>query len=143
MSPAVRNILLVGAVHVAIVASVGAKFAIDRAQLPRAWVRAYATGPTFTMHGRYLSLRLDPAIRLNPVNTGSDDTPDDAPRSGRPGRLSTPAIVFFVPEGAVDPSRREPGEELWVEVTVPRRGPPRPIRLGVKKDGVLTPLELQ
>jgi hypothetical protein len=37
---------------------------------------------------------------------------------------------------------RAPGEELWVEVTLPRRGPPRPIRLAVKKDGVLTPLDL-
>jgi len=34
-------------------------------------------------------------------------------------------------------------EELWVEVTVPRRGPPRPLRLGVKKDGTLTPLDLR
>jgi len=25
-------------------------------------------------------------------------------------------------------------------VTIPRRGAPRPIRLGVKKDGVITPL---
>jgi hypothetical protein len=41
-----------------------------------------------------------------------------------------------------DPSRREPDEELWVEVTVPARGAPRPIRLGVKKNGVVTPLEL-
>jgi hypothetical protein len=38
-----------------------------------------------------------------------------------------------------DPSIRAPGEELWVEVTLPRRGPPRPIRLGVKKDGVMIP----
>jgi hypothetical protein len=30
--------------------------------------------------------------------------------------------------------------EVWAEVTLPRRGPPRPIRLGIKKDGVVTPL---
>jgi hypothetical protein len=41
-----------------------------------------------------------------------------------------------------DPSVLEAGEELWVEVTLPRSGAPRPIRLGVRKDGVLTPLAL-
>jgi hypothetical protein len=50
-------------------------------------------------------------------------------------------VAFFIPEHATDPSRRRNEEELWVEVTVPRRGPPRPIRLGLKKGDVLTPLE--
>jgi hypothetical protein len=49
-------------------------------------------------------------------------------------------LAYFIPEHVPDPSRRPAGEELWVEVTVPRAGAPRPIRLGVKKDGVLTPL---
>ncbi len=44
-------------------------------------------------------------------------------------------VPFFIPEHVPDPSRRAPGEELWVEVTIPRKGPPRPIRLGVRKDG--------
>jgi len=48
--------------------------------------------------------------------------------------------VFFIPEHLPDPSRRPAGEELWIEATVPRKGPPRPLRLGVKKDDVLTPL---
>ncbi len=53
-------------------------------------------------------------------------------------------VAFFIPEHVPDPSRREPGEELWVEVTIPRKGPPRPIRLGVKKtDGPIVPLELR
>ena len=51
-------------------------------------------------------------------------------------------VAFFIPESVVDPSIRQAGEELWVEVTVPRRGSPRPIRLGVKRDGVLTPVVL-
>jgi hypothetical protein len=50
-------------------------------------------------------------------------------------------LAFFIPEHVPDPSFREPGEELWVEVTLPRRGAPRPIQLGVKKDGVLSPLK--
>ena len=50
-------------------------------------------------------------------------------------------LAYFIPDGIADPSRRAAGEELWVEVTIPRRGAPRPIRLGVKKDGTLTPLD--
>src|SRR5262249_13027837 len=60
----------------------------------------------------------------------------------RAARLDEP-IAFFIPEHVADPSVRRPGEELWVEVTVPRRGAPRPIRLGVKTQGVLAPLDLR
>lgn len=53
-------------------------------------------------------------------------------------------VAFFIPEHIPDPSRRPAGEELWVEVTIPKEGPPRPIRLGVKKDeGLIVPLELR
>lgn len=54
----------------------------------------------------------------------------------------SPPVVFFIPEHVPDPSVRQPDEELWVEVTLPRKGPPRPIRLGVKKNGQITPLDL-
>ena len=33
-------------------------------------------------------------------------------------------VAFFIPEHVPDPSRRGLGEELWVEVTLPRKGPP-------------------
>jgi hypothetical protein len=53
-------------------------------------------------------------------------------------------VAFFIPEHVPDPSRRPAGEQLWVEATIPRKGVPRPIRLGVKKDGgPVAPLELQ
>jgi hypothetical protein len=53
-------------------------------------------------------------------------------------------VAFFIPEHVPDPSRRQADEELWVEVTIPRKGPPRPIRLGVKKaDGPIVPLYLR
>ena len=53
-------------------------------------------------------------------------------------------VAFFITEHIPDPSRRPPGEELWVEVTIPKKGPPRPIQLGVKKgDGPISPLELR
>jgi hypothetical protein len=62
--------------------------------------------------------------------------------SNGPWRIAEP-VAFFISEHVPDPSRRPPGEEVWVEVSVPRRGEPRPIRLAVKKDGVLTPLNLR
>jgi hypothetical protein len=58
------------------------------------------------------------------------------------GELQDP-LAFFIPDGVPDPSRRSADESLWVEVTVPPKGPPRPIQLGVRKGGVLTPLSLR
>ncbi len=55
-----------------------------------------------------------------------------------------PPIAFFIPEHASDPSARPAGETLWVEVTIPKKGPPRPIRLGVKGgDAPIAPLEIR
>lgn len=48
--------------------------------------------------------------------------------------LMTP-VAFFIPDDVPDPSIRPAGEELWVEVTLPQRGAPRPIRLEVRKAG--------
>jgi hypothetical protein len=42
-------------------------------------------------------------------------------------------VLFFIPDTAQDPSRVAPGETLWIEVTLPKKGPPRPIRLGVTR----------
>jgi hypothetical protein len=55
--------------------------------------------------------------------------------------LSEP-VAFFINEKIKDPTIRARDEELWVEVTVPRRGPPRPIRLAVKMNGIMQPLDL-
>jgi uncharacterized membrane-anchored protein len=62
-------------------------------------------------------------------------------RDGQRIAVLNEPLAYFIPEHASDPSRRAAGEELWVEVTVPKRGIPRPIRLGVKRNGVLTPLD--
>lgn len=51
-------------------------------------------------------------------------------------------VDFYIPEHIPDPSRQPPGARLWVEVTVPPKGPPRPIRLAVKQNDVLTPLNI-
>jgi hypothetical protein len=113
MTPLTKG-LIVATVHVAMVASLGAKLLIDRARLPRMWVHVLPVDPDSPLRGRYVRLRME----------------------GRPEQLA-----FFIPEHVPDPSIRPDGEELWAEVTIPRKGAPRPIRLAVKKNGVMTPLE--
>jgi hypothetical protein len=62
-------------------------------------------------------------------------------------RLDQP-VAYFIPPEVDDPSRRPGGEELWVEVTLPPEGPPRPIRLGIRRlqstgaDAAIEPLRL-
>jgi hypothetical protein len=61
---------------------------------------------------------------------------------GRTGSLSG-AVLYFIPEHTQFASRRAPGEQLWIEVTIPKKGPPRPIRLAIKKGDTFTPLDLR
>jgi hypothetical protein len=52
-------------------------------------------------------------------------------------------VLYFLPEHAENPMQMARGGELWAEVTVPKAGPPRPIRLAVKKGNSFTPLEIK
>jgi hypothetical protein len=158
-----RKGLIVGALHVAIVASLGAKLLVDRATRPRVWARTAPFDPNLPIRGRYVRLRVEasrPAdasagdSQLVPIALTVEDghlTAARDPQStktyarfdrrdGAPIAVLFEPVAYFIPEHATDPSIRQPGEELWVEVTVPRAGAPRPIRLGVKKDGGITPL---
>lgn len=65
-------------------------------------------------------------------------------RQGEKLAILAQPVPFFIPEHVPDPSLRPSGEELWVLVTLPGEGPPRPIRLGVRKgNGPLLPLKLR
>jgi len=159
--------LVLAAVHAALVGSLGLKLLADRASLPRGWVRSQPFDPSTPFRGRYVRLGLviplsnpdttrgpyaDAGVRLELQGdrvVGSIDDSVVSPRvqlrqdQGRwSARLAQP-VAYFIPEHVPDPSVRPGGEELWVEVTIPKRGPPRPIRLGVMKDGRLTPLEIR
>jgi uncharacterized membrane-anchored protein len=57
-------------------------------------------------------------------------------------RLDQP-VDFYIAEHAVDPSLFQPGHELWIEVTVPPQGPPRPLQLALKDNGAWKPLAFQ
>jgi hypothetical protein len=50
---------------------------------------------------------------------------------------------FFIADTAQIPLPLKPGQELWIEVTVPPKGPPRPIQLALKDHGAWKPLELK
>jgi hypothetical protein len=148
--------LLVAALQCAIVCSLAGKYAVDRERLPRVWVRTGPVDPTLPVRGRYISLRLEldgpdsgttiESARLLIRNGRLTALPDRSGsgvrvvRFGGSGWQLADPVAFFLPEHAPDPSRRQPGEEVWVEVSVPRRGIPRPLHLGVRKDGMLTPL---
>jgi hypothetical protein len=47
-------------------------------------------------------------------------------------RLGEPSL-FFIADTAKDPTRLAHGDELWVLATIPKKGPPRPVALGVKQ----------
>jgi hypothetical protein len=54
-------------------------------------------------------------------------------------RLDEP-VDFFLAGSAAAPARLGPSQDLWVEVTVPPSGPPRPLQLALKDNGVWKPL---
>lgn len=54
-----------------------------------------------------------------------------------------PASLYFLPENATDPTPRAPEKaELWMDATILPHGLPRPIQLGIKKDGKITPVAI-
>jgi hypothetical protein len=48
---------------------------------------------------------------------------------------------YFIPDTAKSPFPLKPGQELWVEVTVPPSGPPRPIQLALSSEAGWQPLK--
>ena len=151
-------------VQVLLVSGIGLKYAADRARLPSGWARTVPFDPSLPIRGRYVRLRLQVPLSTAGPTAGTVarvrldaaagrvyavvdsaagleaalDTANGAPVA----RLSDP-IAFFIPEHVPDPSARARDEELWAEITLPTNGPPRPIRLGVRRGGALQPLDLR
>jgi len=163
MSPRLRKGLIVAALHLALVASLGGKMLADRAMRPRVWARVVPFDPDLPIRGRYVRMAIEgaadetvqsaydgyfqPAVRDNAlIFVPAGDGHLYGVTQQRDGhyvvRLREP-LAYFIPEHVPDPSMRAGGEELWVEVTLPRSGAPRPIRLGVMKGGSLSPLDIR
>ena len=162
--------LLLAASHVVLVCTLGAKLLYDRATRPRVWVQVATYDPDLPIRGRYLafslqvpmegfSMRENASLYMNPF------TPDHCDLKLRNGVLTAVAnpdgefsinarvidgkqvalvnsqSLYFLPEhAAISWPQAQSGEELWIEATIPPSGPPRPIRLATKKNGVLTPV---
>jgi hypothetical protein len=171
---AMRKGLLLGALQIVVILSLGGKLLYDRMSRPRVWVLAQVYDPELPIRGRYLSERLSfPAQGFTykeptKQNAGewylnrnwayyearSGELIAKQEGSGSGGWISLhkrndgtlvafaeQPVLVFASEHADIPSLKA-GQEMWVEVTVPAKGPPRPIRIGIKKDGLLTPLQL-
>ncbi|HUB78146.1 MAG TPA: hypothetical protein VMB03_05070 [Bryobacteraceae bacterium] len=149
MKPAYRGIA-VAVLQCLMAWSVSAKYSLDRQRLPRVWAKAAPIDPNLPIRGRYLSIRLevdhDPVADQTYAGTGHLTirdgrlyvANDHAPwnysshvlvvRNGDRWTLMEP-VAFFLPEHGADPSHVPAGKQLWAEVSVPPKGPPRPVRL--------------
>ncbi|KAF0654746.1 hypothetical protein L107_01727 [Cyanobium sp. Copco_Reservoir_LC18] len=169
MIPGPGRGLLLALLQGGLLLSLAGQLLLDRATRPRGWILSEPVDPHLPIRGRYVNLALlvpapePPAGQARPwsgerlVLRSEADRVRAAlagpatPRSkslaatpqGERWRL-VPSVAYFIPPGVADPSRRPTGEQLWVEVTLPAQGPPRPIRLGVKRgEGPIIPLALR
>jgi hypothetical protein len=142
--------------HVVLASGVAAKYVLDREQYPRVWVETTGFDPDAPIRGRYVLLSLLPESEGLGAGAASVEL---SVRDGRliaretrnaSGRLHVwrresreravlqPPLPFFLSEHVADPTQR--GETLWMEVTVPPHGAPRPLRLGVKRGEEIVPI---
>ena len=64
-------------------------------------------------------------------------------REGEKIATLSPPVAFFLPEHAADPTRAPRTATLFLEVTIPQKGPPRPIRFGRNLNGTFTIIDAQ
>jgi hypothetical protein len=153
--------IAIALIHILIVMSLGGKLLYDRAHRPRVWVRTGTVDPDLPIRGRYLALSLqvqapwfDTSKQYNtsPVRLGVENNQLIAyPASDSTGLSISywhaaphqiyldDRVLFFLPEFADVPAPHR-GEEIWAEVTIPRKGPPRPIQLALKRGTEWKPL---
>lgn len=157
-----RKSIAVGIVHAAIVLGVWLNYAWQQRTLPRAWARTAPYDPYDLMRGRYVQLRVLAIKEASTDQTRGSGWGELFIEGGRlhireagycpiyyrqgaergEVHLAEP-VRFYIPEGIPDPSRLEPGDELWVELSVPKVDEPRPVQLArKKKDGSWMPLRL-
>lgn len=123
----------------------------EQAAMPRD-KNGVQTGKVFTVNARG-PVRFPARIKVESNKLVVIRLPESASQSGAqmvaawPGsscdklRLEDP-VDFYIAEHAASPMPAGSGQELWVEVTVPPKGPPRPLQLALKDNGVWKPLNL-
>jgi len=122
-----------------------AEFPRDPSGAVRKGDYALRTGEPWAFDAR-LKVDGDKLIAVRPE--GSEETRGTVSVVTAPGspcdqmRLER-AVDFYIPESAQSPLPLKPGQELWVEVTVPAKGAPRPLQLAVMENGQWKPLAFE
>jgi hypothetical protein len=162
--------LLFAVLQVALVSGLGAKLLWDRETSPHGWAATRGYDPNLPIRGRYINISLlvkaDMVFQPSegPVFLGSGSENVDlavengrivALRASRYTGLSvgapqlrdgeilatlSPPVVYFLPEHAADPLRNPSAGTVFLEVTIPAKGPPRAIRFGTKVGSEIVPL---
>lgn len=158
--------LTVAALQGSLLLLLAGQLLLDRLLEPHGWARSAPVDPELPIRGRYVTLQLQvPAAAVDSGSTSVGLTVTNGhlqavpagdrrqvgeaqPAWIRQGSHGPEAVLhrplaFFLPPDVPDPSRRPRGETLWVEVTLPPQGPPRPIHLGLERQGRLQPLQLR
>ncbi len=91
---------------------------------------------------KLLAIRIPDSENVSPEQAGGQMVAAGPGSSCENLRLQDP-VDFYIPEHAANPTPVKAGQELWIEVTVPPKGPPRPIQLAMKQDGAWTPLAFE
>lgn len=88
--------------------------------------------------GRLVALR-DPVVEVH----SSDQMVIALPGISCEAMQVARPVSFYIADKAASPLPLGAGQELWIEVTLPPNGPPRPIQLALKQNGVWKPLILK
>jgi hypothetical protein len=126
---------------------------IDACSLPRdaRYYTAVGSSPTSTatagwswpvtaepVNGRLVARLVDPnkdSVNARHVRFAEDQTCIDVPFDS--------SEIYFIPDTARSPFPLQPGQELWVEVTLPPAGPPRAIQLAISDPSGFHPLKFE
>jgi hypothetical protein len=119
------------------------RLVLDACGLPRDTpVRRYPQGASWVWHvslsasqGKLVPQLVKPSSRSVGTLTLSDDRPCDR-------AILSSEELLFISDRAQLPLPLKPGQDLWVEVTVPASGPPRPIRAALSGADGFHPLNL-
>jgi len=118
------------------------------ATFPRDVSGAIKPGPYFLRHPQTVYFPADLKVQNNKLvairiqDPGLHDEGQQveaAPGAPCDQMLLDASTDFYIADTAQSPLPLKAGQELWIEVTVPPMGPPRPIQLALKQDGAWKP----
>lgn len=131
----------------------GLSLVVDSCSLPPDTTNYYGPAASYASpQRRAMRWRVRPAVqngKLIAVPASYADRPDQTQELNLwPNRNCDRAVLadpvdYYIPDTAKTPFPLQHGQELWVEVTVPPQGPPRPIQLALSQNGTWQPLKLE